>query len=90
MFARTCLDAGPKLGEYPNLSSVAAASFSSFSSIAESAASRDVFVVVVSGRSEGGAVAVGGFLGFTAEVGVELLELQGGQKAAVKGARGSY
>ena len=57
--------------------------------MAESAASRDVFVVVVSGRSEGCAVAVGGFLGFTAEVGVELLELQGGQKAAFKGARGS-
>ena len=57
--------------------------------MAESAASRDVFVVVVSGRSEGCAVAVGGFLGFTAEVGVELVELQGGQQAAFKGARGS-
>ena len=57
--------------------------------MAESAASRDVFVVVVSGRSEGCAVAVGGFLGFAAEVGVELVELQGGQQAAFKGARGS-
>ena len=62
--------------------------------MAESAASRDVFVVVVSGRSEreeeGCEVAVGGFLGFTAEVGVELVELRGGQQAAFKGARGSY
>ena len=58
--------------------------------MAESAASRDVFVVVVSGRSDGCEVAaVGGFLGFTAEVGVELVELQGGQQAAFKGARGS-
>ena len=38
-------------------------------------------VVVVSGRSElEGFEAVGGFLGLTAEVGVELVELQGGPK----------
>ena len=49
--------------------------------MAESAAKSDVFVVVVSGRSEGLEVAAaGGFLGLTAEVGVELMELQGGQQ----------
>ena len=53
--------------------------------MAESAASRDVFVVVVSGRSEGCEVAVGGFLGLTAEVGVELVELQRSAKVNAPG-----
>ena len=46
--------------------------------MAERAAKRDVFVVVVSGRSEEGLEVVGGFLGLTAELGVELAELQRG------------
>ena len=52
--------------------------------MAESAAKRDDFVVVVSGRSEGfEVVVVGGFFALTAEVGVELVELQGGQQAGL-------